>query len=241
MTAQEILIGTSVLISNKTPQGVFVILCYILLMILEETPKRVAIFIDNSNVLLTIKKLQRAGEWHWNSLFCPKYLSEKLVGTRNIVYIGFYCAPPPAFLVKGDHADQNRYRMAMKYYSLIEKTEGVTVHYATVNGTRGNLQEKNLDTKLTADMVGMAAKNEFDTAILVSNDADFVSAVTTIQSLGRRSEVIYFKGLCSMNLRQKTDLARKAKPSFFKKIDGFDSGVDKYIPRAEPPTLFDKK
>ena len=211
-------------------------------MLSEETPKRVAIFIDNSNVLLTIKKLQKAGEWHWNSLYCPKYLAEKLAGVnRTIVYIGFYCAPPPAHLFNGDEADQNRYRTAMKYYSLVEKTLGVTVHYATVNGTRGNLQEKNLDTKLTADMVGMAAKNEFDTAILVSNDADFVSAVTTIQSLGKKSEVVYFKGLGSWNLRQKTDVARKTKPSFFKKIDGFDTTTDKYVPRKEQPTLFDKK
>lgn len=129
---------------------------------------RVAIFIDNSNVLQTIKTLQRAGDRSWCSLYCPKFLAEKLAGNRNIVYIGFYCAPPPAYLAVGDEADKNRYSITMKYYSLIENTDGITVHYATVNGTRGALQEKNLDTKLTADMVGMAAQNKYDEAILVS-------------------------------------------------------------------------
>jgi len=130
----------------------------------------------------------------------------------------------------GDEADKNRYKFAMKYYSLIEKTQGVTVHYATVNGTKGNLQEKNLDTKLTADLVGMAALNKFDTAILVSNDADFVSGMKVVQELNKKVEIVYFKDMGSMDLRKNADVPRKAKPSFFKKIDGFDD-LDTYISR----------
>lgn len=191
---------------------------------------RVAVFIDNSNVLQSIKALQKTGQYWWNSLYSPKYLSEKLAGNREIVYIGFYCAPPPAYLMAGNNADKNRYRLTMKYYSLIEKTESITIHYATVIGTKGNLQEKNLDTKLTADLVGMAAQNKFDTAILVSNDADFVSGTTVVQTLGKKVEVIYFKGMGSMELRQRADIPRKTKPGFFKKIDGFDDH-DVYIPR----------
>jgi len=191
---------------------------------------RVAIFIDNSNVLQSIKSLQKTGQRWWNALYDPKFLAEKLAGNREIVYIGFYCAPPPAYLMAGDDADKNRYKLAMKYYGLIEKTEAITIHYATVNGTKGNLQEKNLDTKLTADLVGMDAQNKFDTAILVSNDADFVSGTTVIQTLGKKVEVVYFKGMSSMELRQKADVPRKTKPSFFKKIDGFDE-QDTYVPR----------
>lgn len=197
-------------------------------------PSRVAIFIDNSNVLQTIKRLQRAGERHWCSLYCPKTLAEKLAGARTISYIGFYCAPPPTFLVGGDAADQNRYATTMKYYGLIEKMGDVVVHYATVNGTRGTLQEKNLDTKLTADMVGLAAQSKYDTAILVSNDADFVSGAQMAQSLGKKVEAVYFKGFGSMELRQKCDIPRTAKPSFFQKIDGFDDSYS-YIPRLPLP------
>lgn len=111
--------------------------------------------------------------------------------------------------------------------------DDVTVHYATVNGTRGSLQEKNLDTKLTADMVGMAAQNKFDTAILVSNDADYVSGTEMAKGLGKKVEVAYFKGMGSMELRQKCDVPRKTKPSFFTKINGFDEN-DTYIPRTNP-------
>lgn len=192
---------------------------------------RVAVFIDNSNVLQSIKSLQKTGQHWWTALYCPKHLAERLAGqNREIVYIGFYCAPPPAYLMAGNEADQNRYKMAMKYYSIVERTVGLTVHYATVSGTKGNLQEKNLDTKLTADLVGMAAQNKFDVAVLVSNDADFVSGMMVAQTLGKKVEIVYFKGMGSMELRQKADVPRKTKPSFFKKIDGFDSN-DIYIPR----------
>jgi uncharacterized LabA/DUF88 family protein len=192
---------------------------------------RVAIFIDNSNVLQSIKSLQKTGQYWWTSLYSPKHLAEKLAGNREIVYIGFYCAPPPAFLITGNAADQNRYKLSMKYYGLVENTIDITIHYATVNGSKGNLQEKNLDTKLTADLVGMAAQNKFDTAILVSNDADFVSGMNVVQTLGKKVEVVYFKGMGSMELRQKADVPRKTKPSFFKKIDGFDD-QDTYVPRV---------
>lgn len=195
------------------------------------TLNRVAVFIDNSNLLLTIKNLQKTGEYWWCSKYCPKFLAEKLKGNRDIVYIGFYCAPPPAFLITGDDADKNRYKLAMKYYGLVEKTEGVTIHYATVNGARGSLQEKNLDTKLTADMVGMAAQNKYDVAVLISNDADFVSAADIAKSLGKKVELVYFKGNCSFALRKKCDVPRKAKPSFFKEINGFGKD-DSYVPRT---------
>lgn len=76
----------------------------------------------------------------------------------------------------------------------------------------------------------MAAQNKFDTAILVSNDADFVSGMSVAQTLGKKVEIIYFKGMGSMELRQKSDVPRKTKPIFFKKIDGFDN-EDKYLPR----------
>jgi len=221
-----------VLVSNKAPARGLLLFCA-KINIAMDSINRVAVFIDNSNVLQTIKTLQKTGAYWWQSKYCPVHLSRKLSGARVVVYVGFYCAPPPSYLMTGNTVDQNRYKLAMKYYGIIGKMKEVTIHYATVNGSRGNLQEKNLDTKLTADMVGMAAQNKYDTAILVSNDADFVSGTQMIQSLGKKVELVYFKGFGSMELRQKCDVPRNAKPSFFKKIDGFDDS-DAYIPRTQP-------
>jgi len=77
---------------------------------------------------------RRVGEKFWNKAYCPKILATKLAGNRQVVFVGFYCAPPPAYLQTGNEADKNRYALAMRYYGLIEKTQGITVHYAKVNG-----------------------------------------------------------------------------------------------------------
>ncbi len=182
---------------------------------------------------------RKAGEKFWNKAYCPKILAEKLAGNRTLVFIGFYCAPPPGYLQTGDDVDKNRYALAMRYYGLVEKTKGVTVYYATVNGTRGNLQEKNLDSKMTAHVVKMAATNQFDTAIVVSNDADYVPAAEAAQEFGKKVEVVYFAGQGSMELRQKCNIARKAKPKFFVEIEGYRASDFHYLKRPSlpfPPT-----
>jgi len=108
----------------------------------------------------------------------------------------------------------------MQYYGLVSKLDGMTMKYGTVMGTRGRLTEKNLDTQLVADMVIMAARNEFDIAILVSNDGDFVSAVRPVKELGKRVEILYFKGEVSMALKRECDIARRARPSYFARLSG---------------------
>ena len=80
-------------------------------------------------------------------------------------------------------------------------------------------KEKNLDTQLTADMLLLAAKNAYDTAILVSNDRDYISAVEpTKNDFGKKVEIVYFKGSASASLWQLADVPRKVRPSFFKKL-----------------------
>ncbi len=179
---------------------------------------RVAVFIDNSNVFRRIRKVaeQHAG---WDPLYDPLYLAQKLAGQRHLVYVGFYCSPPPSYLATGTPQERVRYTKQMQYYSEIAKLSSVTMKYATINGVRGSLQEKNLDTQLVADMVTMAAQNKFDVAILVSNDGDYVSAVKpTKEAFGKRVEVLYFQGSVSMALRQECDLTRKARRIFFRRL-----------------------
>ena len=46
--------------------------------------------------------------------------------------------------------------------------------------------EKRVDTRLVADLIQHAAKNNFDAAVLVSGDADFVPAVEAVNALGKQ-------------------------------------------------------
>jgi len=58
---------------------------------------------------------------------------------------------------------------------------------------RGNTHvEKGVDVAISIDMLSMAVKNVFDTAILVSCDGDFVRAVDAVKDIGKHMEVACF-------------------------------------------------
>ncbi len=181
--------------------------------------KRVAVFVDNSNVFHYIHDLKKADK-NWVCLYNPLKLAERLSGNRELVYVGFYCVNPPAYLLVGSKKDQERYNTTQKYFSEIKKLNKVIMKFGDLKGTRNNLQEKNLDTQLATDMVTMAALDEYDTAILVSNDGDYKSAIENVrEKFKKRVENLYFQGSLSMSIDGKCDLKRRARRSFFKQMD----------------------
>jgi len=183
------------------------------------TEKRIAIFIDNSNVFHYIHDLKKIDS-EWVALYDPLVLAQKLAGNRNLKYVGFYCTRPPAYLLSGSIAEQQRYNIAQKYYGEIEKLSGVMVKYGDLKGTRGNLQEKNIDTQISTDMVAMAALDEYDIAILVSNDGDYKSAIENTKKFNKKIENLFFKGSLSMSIDGLCDIKRRARRSFFIRMNG---------------------
>ena len=139
-------------------------------------PKRVAVFIDNSNVFHHIYDIRKADK-SWVALYNPLILAQKLAGNRNLVFVGFYCVRPPSYLLSGSQEEQKKYNLTQRYYGQIEKLPNVSIKFGDLKGTKGQLQEKNLDTQLATDMVAMAAFDKYDVAILVSNDGDYKSAI----------------------------------------------------------------
>lgn len=72
---------------------------------------RVAVFIDNSNVFKLLKKRKDSKETGWGvCLYDPLFLAQKLVGDRQLSYVGFYCAPPPNYLLQ-DSPDKFKTQM----------------------------------------------------------------------------------------------------------------------------------
>jgi len=182
-----------------------------------KTP-RIAVFIDNSNVfhhILNIKKIDPT----WVSLYNPLILALKLAGGRNLVYVGFYCVNPPSYLLAGSQNEIKRYNTAKKYYSEIEKLSGISIKFGDLKGTRGQLQEKNLDTQLATDMVAMAALDKYDVAVLVSNDGDFKSAIENTKIFGKKIENLFFQGSLSMAIDGYCNVKRRARRSFFVKMN----------------------
>lgn len=178
--------------------------------------KRVVVFIDNSNVYKNLCKHITDMPQHWCvKAYDPLYLAEKLVGNRDLIKVLFYCAPPPQSLF---NKNPDAYNKQNTYYAKVGKLDKVDVRYASLSLNDGVLSEKNLDTQLTGDMVMMAALNEYDHAIVISNDGDFVSGVENAKKLGKKVEVAHFKEHASMDLRQKADITRRLRPSYFSQI-----------------------
>ncbi len=181
-------------------------------------PRRVAVFIDNSNVFHYIRDIRKTDRG-WVALYDPLILAKKLAGNRDLVYVGFYCVRPPAYLLNGSAEEQKRYNLTQKYYSEIQKLSPVSIKFGDLKGTRGQLQEKNLDTQLSTDMVAMAALDEYDVAILVSNDGDYKSAIENTKRFNKKIENLFFKGSLSMAIDGICDIKRRARRSFFIKLN----------------------
>lgn len=127
----------------------------------------------------------------------------------------FYCAPPPQALFRRNPA---AYAQQNSYYDKVKSIPGIEVKFATLTTNDGQIFEKNLDTQLTADVIIMAATNQYDHAIIVTNDGDFVSAVEGAKTQGKKIEVAHFKQRFSMDLRQAADITRRLRPAYFKNI-----------------------
>ena len=162
--------------------------------------ERVMVFIDGSNVF-------------WASRARGLYidyvkLTNLLVGTnRRLVRPYFYCAvgvPPKE--------SQIRFYDKLKYsgFTVITKSLRRRVSKARLvavfdsnnqewKETKTNDlakvekdEEKGVDVALVTDMLSMAYKNAYDTAILVGGDEDYLSTVENIKLIPRRVEVAAF-------------------------------------------------
>lgn len=186
-----------------------------------DNPRRLAVFIDNSNVFHHIREIKKFDP-SWVCLYNPLILAEKIAGNRELVYVGFYCVRPPSYLLNGNSTDKRRHNLTQQYYGIIGKLPNVQIKFGDLKGTRGQLQEKNLDTQLAPDMVTMAALDKYDVAILVSNDGDYKSAIENTKLFNKKIESLFFKGSLSMAIDGKCDIKRRARRSFFVKMDGLD-------------------
>lgn len=178
---------------------------------------RIAVFVDNSNVYKYLNGLRKIDK-KWICLYDPLKLAKKLAGDRTLVAVYFYCTPPPSQMLNTPEGKE-KYSIQTKYYSAIQKLTGVEIRFGNLQGAGEELKEKNLDTQLTANMISLAAQNMFDTAILVSNDRDYVSALEPTKNIfGKKIELLYFKGSISNSLWRLADVPRKARRSFFERL-----------------------
>jgi uncharacterized LabA/DUF88 family protein len=175
---------------------------------------RVKVYIDNSNIYKCLAELHISDK-KWVKQYDPLYLAKALTGKRDLVGVNFYCTnPPPSMLKKNKKAYWNQ----LHYYNKVERLKGVSVFYGTLTSNGGKYFEKNLDTQMAVDIVKDTFLNVFDILLIASSDGDFESSVKVAKEMGKKVEVLFFKNHFSQNLKKVSDINRRARQSFFKRI-----------------------
>lgn len=94
-------------------------------------------------------------------------------------------------------AENNYYNdsQQMKYYDSL-MVEGIKVKLIKLKRNPeklGSYYQKGIDVLIASDMLSLAFRNAYGTAILISGDADYVRVIDGIQELGKRVELASFK------------------------------------------------
>jgi len=165
-----------------------------------EKEEKVVVFIDGSNVYHIIKKL--FPDKRPNELNFEKFVNY-LVGNRKLVRVHYYNAPLDR------KKDENSYIKQQKFFEKIRRIPNFNFVLCRMQKRKvdGKIiyEVKEDDIHLAVDMVKLAYNEEFDTAILISSDGDFVPAIQAVKERGKNVENVGFENKFSYHLKQESD------------------------------------
>ena len=155
------------------------------------------IFIDGSNMYHSLKHFYKRINLDIGR-FCQKILNK-----RHLVRIYYYNARVGQKEEPQRYKDQKKFLAGVEAISYTELRLGRLV-YNNWPGTPP--YEKGVDIQLATDMITHSFKNNYDVAILVAGDNDFVGALQAVKDNGKNVEVALFgKERTSMQLRNVAD------------------------------------
>ena len=162
-----------------------------------DNTERIMIFIDGSNLYHSLKSFFKRTDVDLGK-FCQKLLEK-----RRLVRIYYYNARV------GRKEEPDRYKDQEAFFSgvnAIPYTELRLGRLVYSNWPSSPPYEKGVDIQLATDMITHSYKNNYDVAILVAGDNDFVGALQAVKDNGRNVEVALFgKERTSMQLRNVSD------------------------------------
>ncbi len=158
---------------------------------------RLMIFIDGSNMYHSLKAYFKRTDIDIGK-FCGK-----LVEKRRLIRIYYYNARV------GLREEPERYRDQQKFFdgvTAIPYTELRLGRLVYNNWPNSPPYEKGVDIMLATDMLTHSFKNNYDVAILVAGDNDYMGAIQAVKDNGKNVEVALFgKERTSIQLRNVTD------------------------------------
>lgn len=151
-----------------------------------QSGERVAVFIDAQ---FFIKGFHSLG----TTLYDFRKVIDKLVTPGRITRAWYYDAPPPPYLAPDRKSADAKLKSAVSALPFFElelgrlmpRTRKVCVS-STKKWERAKYwEQKGVDVKLAIDMLSKAQRQEYDVALLVSGDSDFVDLVKLVKEIGK--------------------------------------------------------
>lgn len=165
----------------------------------KKRPERVYLFIDGSNLYHGIKEFVGGGK---SIPIDIKKFAEKLTGRhRRLVKILYYTAPVSQQENKEGYRKQQRFLSRLRQVSfldlrlgrLVKRTRTFKCEHCEKESDKLYHSEKGVDVFIASDLLVHAFDDQYDTAILVSEDGDYVPAVQEVQRLSKTVESAYFR------------------------------------------------
>lgn len=149
--------------------------------------ERVGIFVDGGGHFEVRNAVLRA---HGKQMDFAKFCN-KLCGHRKLLRV-YYCNALPSQQVEPEaYAKSLSFMDRLEYIPYVETSRALLMYPP---GGKKPVQ-KGVDMRVALQMVRLAYNNAYDTAILVSGDADLVEAVRTVKELGKQVEYVGYRNV----------------------------------------------
>ena len=165
--------------------------------------KRVAVFIDGNNFYFGLRKIYGKNKSLKNFDF--QSFASFLSGTGKVVGIYYYNAQ------LDKKFDANKFKSQKEFFTRLKSIPNFNLILCkllkrNITGTNQHYYIiKEDDIHMAVDMVDGSADDNFDVAVLVSGDGDFVPAVRSVQGRNKTVQNVYFKGSSSRSLKDHCD------------------------------------
>ena len=157
-------------------------------IITNNRESRVMIFIDLRNIVSSVAMTQ---SFPFKTDFYS--LARLLAGQRNVL---------AAYVFDGTMGDdEDSAARTRKVHDYLRYNGFRVVERNSVEGR----EQKEVDVAMACEMVVHALKDNYDVAIVISGDRDFVPAIQHVQSAGKIVEVAAFRTSASEELRRTAD------------------------------------
>ena len=158
-------------------------------IITNNRESRVMIFIDLRNIVSSVAMTQ---SFPFKTDFYS--LARLLAGQRNVL---------AAYVFDGTMGDdEDSAARTRKFHDYLRYNGFRVVERNSVEGR----EQKEVDVAMACEMVVHALKDNYDVAIVISGDRDFVPAMQKVQAAGKRVEVAAFEDVYNEECKRVADI-----------------------------------